>query len=254
MTGKYLMVLACLLFTPLSQALSLNGFTRFAAQYDLNARVSGVIQQIRVSAGQRVKKGQVLVELDATTQRARLKKAQAQEKALKPDTEIAELELEKAQDLYDRDSLSQVAMKNAENKLIRAQGKYLAAQADATIAQYQLDNTRLRSPVNGRVLKIHRGVAQFVNPQVDSKPIISIVSSQSMIAVGMISSDQWRASLLGRAATVQFRKQTFKGKISYLGYRRVKKATGVAAYEIHVRFNTDQLIPEQMPVTIEIVE
>jgi RND family efflux transporter MFP subunit len=248
------MVLGSLLFMPLAQAISLNGFTQFAAQYDLNARVAGVISQVHVSPGQRVRKGDILVELDATPQQARLKKARAIEQSLKPETEIAELELEKAFELYDRDSLSQVGLKNAENKLAKVQGEYVAAQAETEIAKYQLENTRLRSPIDGRVSKLHRGIAQFVNPRVDSQPIVTVVSSQQLIAVGLISSDQWKPSLIGRAAEVKFRDRSFHGKVSFLGYKRVKKSTGVAAYEIHVSFTTNQLIPEQMPVTIELPE
>ena len=254
MSRKFLILLVSLLFMPQAMALTLNGHTEFAAQYDLNARVAGVISRLNVTPGQRVRKGDVLVELDATPQQARLKKAQSLAKSLKPETEIAELELEKAFELYDRDSLSQVALKNAENKLARIQGQYVAAEADVDIAQYQLQNTRLSSPIDGRVSKVHRAVAQFVNPHVDSQPIVTVVSSQQLIAVGLIGSDQWQTSLINRPATVKFRDRSFQGKVSFLGFKRVKKATGVAAYEIHVSFSTDQLIPEQMPVTIEIEE
>ena len=251
---KLIVLLAALLPLAQAQAFTLNGYTRFAGHYDLNARVAGVILKLNARPGQRVSKGDVLVELDATVQRARLEKAKALEKTLKPEAEIAELELEKALELYDRDSLSQVALKNAENKLALAQGKYLAAQADTAIAQYELDSTRLRSPIDGRVSMLHRSEAEFVNPHVDSQPIVSIVSSRQLLAVGLISSEQWRPSLVGRAAKVSFRDRSFDAKVSYLGFNRVKKSTGVAAYEIHVSFQTDQLIPEQMPVTIEILE
>jgi len=254
MSRKILMLVCSMLWMSQAMAFTVNGFTRFGERFDLNARVSGVISLVKVQPGQRVKKGEVLIELNATPQRARLKKAQALEKSLQPETEITQLELEKASELYDSDSLSQVALKNAQNQLAKALGAYHAAQADSALAQYQMQQTRLTSPVDGRVLKIHRSVAEFVNPQVDSRPIISIVNSQQMKAVGMISSKQWQSSLLGRSAKVRFGDKTFEGKISYLGFQRVKQTTGVAAYEIHVNFTTSRLIPEQMPVVIEVAE
>lgn len=254
MSRKILMLVCSMLWMSQAMAFTVNGFTRFGERFDLNARVSGVISAVKVQPGQRVKKGQVLIELDATPQRARLKKAKALEQSLQPETEIAELELEKASELFDSDSLSQVALQNAQNQLAKAQGAYQAAQADSALAQYQLEQTRLTSPVDGRVLKIHRSVAEFVNPRVDSRPIISIVNSQKMKAVGMISSEQWQPSLLGRSAKVRFGNKTFEGKVSYLGFQRVKQVTGVTSYEVHVDFTTNQLIPEQMPVVIEIAE
>ncbi len=247
-----LILLAGPLFASSASALSLNGFSKFSDHFALNARSAGIIQQVHVKAGQRVKQGEVLVELDASREQAMLNKALAQEKALEPELEIAELELEKALELYDRDTLSEVALKTAENKLARIQGAYKAAQAETSIARFDLQNTRLRSPVDGRVLRVHQRRGQYVSPAYQSIPLVTLVESRQMKAIGLVSSEQWRASLIGLPATVSYKQRKFTGVVSYLGFERVKKSTGVAAYEITVDFSTDQLIPEQMPVSIEI--
>jgi len=65
----------------------------------------------------------------------------------------AQLELERAEELYDRDSLSQVALKTAENVLTEADGAYQVAIADKVLAEYQLKNAAITSPFNGQVLE-----------------------------------------------------------------------------------------------------
>lgn len=243
-----------LLYFPASQALTLNGFTNFETIVKLNARVSGIVQSIAVKSGQRVKKGDVLIQLDATPYQARLDKALALEKSLLPVVQTAQLELERAEELYDRDSLSQVALKTAENVLTEADASYQAAIADKILAEYQLKNAALISPINGYVLQVHTNVAQFVNPVVSLDSLITLATKGQMKAIALIKSEQWNSLLLGKIATVELGEKIFTGKVSYLGYKRVKQTDRLPAYEIHVSFEADQFIPAEMPVTINIKE
>ena len=247
-------LLSSLSYLPVSQALSLNGFTRFGSVVELNARVSGVVKSIKVKPGQRINKGDVLIALDVTPLQASLNKAVAIEKSLLPVVKTAELELQRAEELYDRDSLSQVALKNAENDLAQAEGLYQAAKAEKIIARYQFENALIYSPINGRVLQLHTNVDRFIDPAVSLDSLITLVKSQQMKAVALIKSDQWNASLMNKNATVFYGQQEFAGKVSFLGYERIKQSSSLPAYEIHVSFATNQLIPAEMPVTIEIKE
>jgi len=255
MRMKYLIAVIAALglcYLPLAQALSLNGFTRFGSEIAINARVNGIVKSIRVKPGQLVNKGDTLIVLDALPYERRLDKARAIEKSLKPRVETKQLELDRAFELYDRDSLSQVELKNAQNELAQAEGEYQAAQADTLIADYELFHSVIRSPVSGRVLQVHSNIDQYVNPEVSLAPLITIATTRQMTAVGLINSEQWDSSLLNHPATIRYRNKVFDGKVSYIGFKRVQQATGLPAYEIHVSFETDQLIPEKMPVTVEI--
>lgn len=234
------------------QALALNGVTEFAATFNLNTATPGVVQSIKVKSGQRVKKGDVLIQLDATPHKAQLDRAQATEKSLFPEVEIAQLELERVQELYDIDSLSQVDLKNAENKLTRAEGVYQVAQAETALAKYQLDQTMIRAPVDGRVLMIHVNRAEFIDPAEDSSPLLTLVESRRMKAIGMLDSDQWNAALLNKAATIKYQNKKFNGKVSYIGFTRHRQVEGKSVYAVHISFESDRLIPSDMPVTIDI--
>jgi len=241
-------------YSPASQALTLNGFTSFASVVKLNARVSGIVQTITVKSGQRVKKGDVLLQLDVIPFQAHLDKALALEKSLLPVVQTAQLELERAEELYDRDSLSQVALKTAENVLTEADGAYQVAIADKILAEYQLKNAALTSPFNGQVLQVHTNAAQYVNPEVSLDPLITLATSGQMKAIALINSEQWNSLLMGKTATVELGEKKFSGIVNYLGYKRVKPTDRLPAYEIHISFEVDQFIPAEMPVTIVIKE
>jgi len=252
MRVKLIICLLSLLYFPSGFGLTLSGFTAYEMVVDLNARTSGIIKETPVMAGQQVKKGDVLLELDATPYQAALDRATAIEQSLLPVFETNQLELTRAQELYDRDSLSQVELKNAEYKLAVAEGNLKAARADVQLAQYHLSHTVIHSPVTGRVAQLNTNVGRYVDPAVDLSPLMSIVKSLRMKAVALVNSDQWNPKLVNKAATVKYREHRFNGVVSYLGFNRIKQASGLPAYEVYVSFETGLLIPAEMPVTIEI--
>lgn len=234
------------------QALTLNGFTEFSSLVKINARSAGLIQSVVVKSGQKVKQGDVLMELDATPYQARHERAKALARSIQPALSTAQLELDRAQELFDRDSLSQVEMKNAENKAAAADGALKAAQAEVNLTQYQLQLTRVKSPMYARVIEVNASKGQYVDPSVDSSALITLVSSNSMHAVAVLNSDQWSSGLMNKKATVKYRNKVFQGKVSELGYQRVQQSGGLPAYEVRILFSTDDLIPAEMPVSIVI--
>jgi len=245
--------LMLLIAAPL-QALTLNGFTRFGEQAPVNAATDGVIQRVLVSPGQRVAPGDLLIQLDDRPHRARLARARARAERLKPPLQTAELEFERAQELYDRDSLSTVALQQAESRLAEARGAYEAALAEQRLAEYALAQTRIRAPLAGRVLRIEARAGQYVNPQVSLSPLLILVRTRSMQAVATLASEQWNQTLVGRAARVIYRGRSHDGRVEEIGLERISRGSGLSGYPVRIRFDTDSLIPADMPVSIEIDE
>ncbi len=237
-----------------AQALTLNGFTRFGAELELNAGVAGVVQFIAVKPGQRVARGDLLIRLDDRPHQARLVQARARAEQLKPSLQTAELEFERAQELYDRDSLSSVALQKAESRLADARGAYKTALAAQQLAEYELSLTRIRAPITARVLSLSVGEGQYVNPGSDLSPLLTLAQTRSMLAVSILGSEQWDDRMVGRSAKVIYRGQAFDGQVVSIGLRRIQSGAGLSGYEIRVAFDTDRLIPADMPVSIEIGE
>jgi len=250
---RYPCLLLLLLTAPV-QALTLNGFTRFGDSVAVNAGTDGVIQRIAVRPGQRVARGDLLLQLDDRPHKARLAQARARAERLKPALQTAELEFERAQELYDRDSLSTVALQKAESRLAEARGAYQAALAEQQLAEYFLQLTRIRAPMEGRVLSLDARIGQYVNPEVGLTPLLVLVRTRSMQAVGTLGSEQWDHELVGRSASVTYRGQRYAGRVEEVGLERVKTGSGLSGYPLRVRFETERLIPADMPVSIEIGE
>ncbi len=255
---KRYLVLICLVegltATSSTYALSLNGYTQFSDIYEINTSIRGTVTSINVKLGQIVEKGEALISFNPTPYQAKLDLALSREQSLKPAIGTADIELERAQELFDRDSLSLVNLQIAKDKFAVAEGEYQSAVAETSIAKYNLDNTTIYSPVSAVVVDISTNLKRFENPDTHSKPLISLVSGNKMKAVAILNSEQWSTKLLNKTATVNYKKKKYKGRVSFIGYIRVKQASGLPGFEIHVTFPTKELLPSEMPVTINIQE
>ncbi|MBS0546043.1 MAG: efflux RND transporter periplasmic adaptor subunit [Proteobacteria bacterium] len=103
----------------------------------LRPEVAGRISAIRFRDGAVVKKGDVLVELDAAVQRAELQQAQAS-------LRLADANIRRTEDLFARKFVSQSSLDTARSQLE-------VARATTALAQARLERTQIRAPFAGVV-------------------------------------------------------------------------------------------------------
>ena len=103
----------------------------------LRPEVSGRIEMIRFRDGETVRRGAVLVELDAAVERAELQQARA-------NLTLAESNFRRTQDLFGRKFVSQSSLDDARAKLE-------VARAGLALAQARLARMQIRAPFDGVV-------------------------------------------------------------------------------------------------------
>lgn len=143
-----------------------------ADKVELTTRVSGVVEGVLVTPGQRVKKGAVLLRLDRTVLQARLEEAQAEYARARADEADAKREQGRAQELYDRTVSSASELEAAELRHARAQAALSAAQARRVIAQKNLADAELRAPFDGKVDAVPGSPGTVVAADCQPKPLI----------------------------------------------------------------------------------
>ena len=249
---KKIIILLVLLPVSSSWALELTATSLFSSVFELNPAVAGVIKSIQVTPGQQVKKGDVLIEMDDTPYISRLNRARAIESALLPEVNVSEVEYERAQELYDRDSLSQIALQNAENKYLKAQGLYQAARSDLELREYELSRTKLRAPEDAQVLDLRIKVGRYLDPGVNNSPIITLADTRKITAVARLKADQWKSTLINKKAAIKFRGKSFKGIVRSIGLINLDNLSKKKEYGLYVDFISNTDIPEKMPLTVTI--
>ena len=150
---------------------------------EIRPRVSGHIQEVRFSAGQLVKKGDVLFVIDPRWQRADLDRREAELVVAKVRYENAERESKRSPQLLAGRAISQEEAEARDARFKEAKSALLAAEAARNYTQLDLDHTEVRSPIAGRVSRALVTAGNYVSGIAGGASILTTVVSIDPIHV-----------------------------------------------------------------------
>lgn len=188
---------------PISQTITIAGKVVPKQEIALVPKVGGKVSRVAVDIGQRVKTGQVVVELDASDLKAQIAATEAAVRLQQSLQKQAEVNYQDALNnynrikyLYDQGGASQQQLDAARANLDRAQAAYSPAGGGSSAAQIQqaqaqlqaqrvqLANFTLTSPINGVVTARNIDPGEMASPGV---PVLTIVDDSTMLVeVGLM--------------------------------------------------------------------
>ena len=246
-----LAILLCLASTRLL-AIALNGQTEFAQRLTLNSSISGRVQVINVAVGQQVAAGEVLLSLVPTGLKANADIAAAQVGSLAPAVDRMLVEMEKAQELFDRDSLALVELQLAEQNYAIAQANLAGAKARLTRALFRLSQADIISPINGVVLSIATFAGQYINTTVNNQTLLTVVDNSSMTVQSQIPLELWKESIMGKPARITVQQKTYQGKVIGASKQVTIGDNNHPAVRLRIQFAADGKLEAGLPATINI--
>ncbi len=142
-----------------------NGSVVALQAVDLRPQISSTVQQIHFVEGQNVRQGDLLFTLDARTEEANLRRAEAQVVKSRSDLANAERNLKRQRDLFQQKFISQSALDTAINQYDVLKGQLSVDEAAAEASRVARTFTEIRAPFNGRTGAINVRVGSLVQPQ-----------------------------------------------------------------------------------------
>jgi membrane fusion protein, multidrug efflux system len=118
---------------------------------DVRPRVSGYIERVAFREGSEVEPGDLLFEIDARPFQTELNRVEAELARARSQFELAESQLRRAEQLLQQNFISQQAYDDRTSASREAAANVKAAEAAVASARLNLDYTKVRSPVAGRV-------------------------------------------------------------------------------------------------------
>lgn len=160
----------------------------------VGAQVSGKIEKLYVSIGQTVKMGDMIAEIDSTTQqndvdiaKAKMSSYQAQLKAAKTSLKIAKKQYQRMQSLKKQNAASTEDLENAEDGYESAMSKVAEIEASLketeislSTAETNLGYTKITAPLDGTIVSVPVKVGQTINAAMDTPTIVQIADLNQM--------------------------------------------------------------------------
>ena len=120
-------------------------------QVEIRPRVSGYIKRVSFAEGKEVKKGEVLFEIDPRPYEADLARAVAELESARSAASLAKSEVQRAGKLVDMQAISREEFDSRTSAEVQGGAQVRALEAAVQTARLNLEWTRVRSPIAGRV-------------------------------------------------------------------------------------------------------
>jgi HlyD family secretion protein len=145
--------------------LTTSGYIVNRERIELSPRFVGTVRWIGVRKGDPVKKGQVVVLLDDSEQRARVTEAEGRFARAQASLQIAKTRFNRLKTLREQRVESEQQLDDSFAELHAAEAGLQEAQGLLDFARWQLEWTVIRSPVDGVVLEKLADENELVSPQ-----------------------------------------------------------------------------------------
>jgi len=238
-------------------------YLRPIQEIELATAESGIVTTLLVKPGDRVVRGQEIVQLNLAVIEAQLAQAEAQAKgegrikAAAAERDIARHRLDIIEDLRSRGSTNDAERDKAISALAVTEGQLEAAEDERALYRLesatiraQLDQRILRSPIDGVVTEVTRSVGEsaeardtdaphYLAKVVDLTRLVARVHIPAAAAAG-IALDQTLLFVLDN-----HEKTSAKGQVRFIS-PTVEASTGLT--EVHLEFeNADGKLPSGIP-------
>ena len=171
-----------------------SGSVESVNEVDVGAQASGKITKLYVKLGQEIKKGEMIADIDSTTQintlntkKAALVSYQAQLKAKKTAYDFALSSYNRLSKLYTQKATSLDSVNTAKSTLDNAKAEMEAIEANIKQAEIEVNTaetnvgyTKITAPMDGTVISVPVSEGQTVNANQTTPTIVTIADLSKM--------------------------------------------------------------------------
>ena len=219
----------------------------------LGLPVSGLVETLKVRAGQQVSKGEELLSLDQapfTTAKIHAQSRLAVQKTLLTQSQR---DLEQQKELYDRTVLATVELQDAELREKRDRANVADAQAQLANADYMLSHSRLEAPFDAIIMSVDVNQGQYVNNSLQGMTLISVARQGQYLTRFKVPLARLDTIQIDQPVTIKVAGKSYPGKVSSIDYSVAEgsEGKGVAVAAEFIAKEAMMLIGQKASVHIE---
>lgn len=196
-----------------------NGITQSGSETNLSFRTGGLVTKLNVSVGQRIKRGELLAQLDQTDALLALQQAQADVANAKVQLETASSSFDRVKQLYQTNNASLSDYERARSTLSNTQSSYEISLKRLEMQQLQVSYTTIASPMSGIVSSVNIETNEVVSP---GQSILTMSREDSKDIEAQVGVPEKYISQVRQGGSVKINITTlsieFSGIITEVGY------------------------------------
>jgi HlyD family secretion protein len=228
-----------------SQTVSANGTINPVTLVSVGTQVSGTVKKLYVDFNSKVKKGQILLELDDSLLAAQLHQSEANLESAKASLDLATANEKRTRDLFALEYVAQQDLDTAVQAKKSAEAQLASARAQMQKDRANLSYSVIRSPVSGVVVDREVDVGQTVAASLQTPTLFKIAQDLSKM---QIDSNFAEADIGGirvgqkvRFTVDAFADRRFQGEVKQI---RLNPTTvsNVVTYDVVVNVNNPEKI------------
>jgi RND family efflux transporter MFP subunit len=184
---------------------------------NIGPETSGRIKTIYKKQGDRVKKGELLAELDTTTLKLQLKQAEAALEVARAAYKDALLNVNRLKKLFEKNAISSMQLEKAELSLESALTGEKNARATVDLVRHNLDNAYMNAPFDGIVTSKNSEEGDIINPMMGmGQSVLTLMHLSKVKVILDVPSEEIEKITLGQPCTVTVTtlpEETFNGRV-----------------------------------------
>jgi HlyD family secretion protein len=137
----------------ITQTVTATGTINPVALINVGSQVSGTVVELKADFNDHVKKGQVLLKLDPTIFNAQIRQVEASLASAQASMRLAQSNFERNQRLVAQNYVSTLTLDQSRRELDVAKANIKLADAQLARAQADLNNSVIRAPIDGVIIK-----------------------------------------------------------------------------------------------------
>ncbi len=196
----------------ISQSIIATGIIKpkVGAEVKVGAQVSGVVKNLFVTTGSRVKKYDLLALIDPRTYESQREKMLALKEIATTEKKYVELELNRDKTLYKQNAISLQQYENILQRFELARAKLKQSEAEYQYADLQLGYTAISSPINGVVASIATQEGETVAAGFLSPTFVTIIDLDQLELWSYV--DETDIGRICKGQSVSFTVDTYPGE------------------------------------------
>ena len=243
--------------TTISTTISATGTLEPVDQVEVGTQVSGDIAKIYVDFNSKVKKGQVIAELDKSKLKATLTQAEIAYRSAETDYKYKESTYNRIKKLSESNAASAVELETAEYNMNSAKLSVERSKNEESQARLNLSYATIKSPIDGVVLKRAVEVGQTVAASMSTPTLFVIAKDLSQMKV-MAAVDEADIGQVKQGQRVTFtvdafQEDKFNGSVQEVRLNPTTTSNVVTYTVVITAENPDQKLLPGMTATCTIV-